>query len=268
MNETVVSYYRCQAREFPDQPAFYYGPPHFDRILTWKQIWEQSAKIALRIKDNGIQPGTKVGVLSPACPHWEITQLSIFLNHCIIVGLDPHDSPSAYELIIQKTGLRALFVNGRDLFAKISPLSEKYGITLYPMEPAGSTDGPVSAEFSDPGPDSQALILFTSGTSFEPKGIEYTHRQIHFAVESVLKGFPEIPKPCRTTCWLPLSNLFQKIINFCCVATGGQIYFREVFLREGLPWDQTWDPVPPRLRLDWHQARALLFHMTRPRRIR
>ena len=88
-----------------------------------------------------------------------------------------------------------------------------------------------SVDESDPGslplvdPDAPATIIFTSGTTGAAKGIVYTHRQIVMATASILRTFADIEPGSRMACWLPLSNLFQRMLNFCAIARGAQIYY-------------------------------------------
>ena len=88
-----------------------------------------------------------------------------------------------------------------------------------------------SVDESDPGslplvdPDASATIIFTSGTTGSAKGIVYTHRQIVMATASILRTFADIEPGSRMACWLPLSNLFQRMLNFCAIARGAQIYY-------------------------------------------
>jgi len=74
-------------------------------------------------------------------------------------------------------------------------------------------------------PDTIATIIFTSGSTGQPKGIPYTHRQVCLAISDILHAFPEIQAGDRLVCWLPLSNLFQRMINYCAAGRGAETYF-------------------------------------------
>jgi long-chain acyl-CoA synthetase len=47
------------------------------------------------------------------------------------------------------------------------------------------------------------------------------------ACASILDAFADIGPESRLACWLPLSNLFQRMINFCAIAQGGETYYVE-----------------------------------------
>jgi len=45
------------------------------------------------------------------------------------------------------------------------------------------------------------------------------------ACRSILEGFDDLAGDCHFPCWLPLSNLFQRMINFCALYLGAATYF-------------------------------------------
>ena len=47
------------------------------------------------------------------------------------------------------------------------------------------------------------------------------------AVRAILDAFPEIDEGAQLLCWLPLANLFQRIINFCAIERGATSYVVE-----------------------------------------
>lgn len=74
------------------------------------------------------------------------------------------------------------------------------------------------------GPDDEALVVFSSGTTGRPKPIAYTHRQALDAVRAILGAFPDIGDGSHLLCWLPLANLFQRIVNLCGIERGATSY--------------------------------------------
>jgi long-chain acyl-CoA synthetase len=71
---------------------------------------------------------------------------------------------------------------------------------------------------------SPATIIYTSGTTGQPKGILYRHEQVVLAIHAITEAYPSIAVGSRFVCWLPLSNLFQRIMNLAAMHVGGTVY--------------------------------------------
>jgi long-chain acyl-CoA synthetase len=155
----------------------------------------------------------------------------------VVVGLDAHAPSSQISDIALRCDLAGLVIQdgsmlellGNDLRARL-----KFVISVNPSPLAGIATldqicdeecSAVASELPSIDPDDPATIVFTSGTTGGPKGIQYTHRQIILAVASMLHAFPDIDEGGRLACWLPLSNLFQRMLNTCAVARGAQTYY-------------------------------------------
>ncbi|MCP4689795.1 MAG: AMP-binding protein, partial [Desulfobacterales bacterium] len=76
----------------------------------------------------------------------------------------------------------------------------------------------------DHGGENPATIIFTSGTTGDPKAISYTHGQLTLAARAIIRRAPEMPDQARSICWLPLASPFQRIINYCSIAGNWQTF--------------------------------------------
>jgi len=223
MSSSLVQYYRIQAQKTPDQTLFFYGTPDFENSLSWSAFWRQCIALSAILKKRGVHRGQRVGILAPSSHQWEVAQMGIFLSGGVVVGLDPHDSIKNYETIFAACDLKTILVLGATLQTKIAPLKGRFNFSEIDL--ASSL---LESEFEDdefcPDAADVATVIFTSGTTGEPKGIEYTHGQMNLAVLAIIESLPKLPKMPKSVCWLPLSNLFQRVINFSSVTLGGQIY--------------------------------------------
>jgi long-chain acyl-CoA synthetase len=104
-------------------------------------------------------------------------------------------------------------------------------VTWRALRSAGAGDG----TWDDSRPDDVATIVHTSGTTGVPKAIPHTHRRLCVAVEALLDVFADIGEGSRLVSWLPMSGLFQRMVNLCACARGATTWFvddpREIMAR-------------------------------------
>jgi len=186
----------------------------------------------------GVQSGDRVVLMMPTLPVWEYCQLAILGIGGVVVGIDAHDAPENIRHILQTVSPKALFLASAMQIDLLRELFQNTPDIIVTMEP-GSYQGSVSfsnllAVDSEVGlalpkveAGNMATIIFTSGSTGQPKGIAYTHGQLCLAGEVILSRFPSITEESRLACWLPMSNLFQRIINLCAIMRGAQCYFVE-----------------------------------------
>ena len=67
-------------------------------------------------------------------------------------------------------------------------------------------------------------MAFSSGTTGQPKPAAYSHEQVLLAMDSMVPAFPDLDESSRLVCWLPLANLFQRMINLSAVVAGVPSY--------------------------------------------
>ena len=234
---TIPEMLEKRVKSTPSAIAHYTASSSGDwKKTTWKSYFDRVCEFSSGFKAIGLKPGHCVGIMAGTSQTWEYIQMAVLMAGGVVVGIDPSETRENLGHIVRKSKLSGIFVQTINMLEKIDPdlISQLNYIvsiedcigdeTCYqlshmdissPMEPT-----PVS-------PDDPATIIFTSGTTGEPKGIAYTHAQVTLACAAILKGFPDIDSRSNLPCWLPLSNLFQRIINFCAVEIGAATYFIE-----------------------------------------
>lgn len=217
--------------------------------ISWAGYRDRVAVIARGLSELGLRSGDRVAILAPSTPRWDQVQLAILATGGVVVGLDSNDLDDNLDSIAGLCALTGLVAeNAVEARARFSPAvvdrlrfvvelgnaPVDEGIT--PIKALVGDGDPPSADIaSNVQPDDPATIIFTSGTTGCPKGIEYSHRQVCLAVASILEAFSDLGTQSHLACWLPLSNLFQRIINILAIAAGAQIYYvsnpREIMRR-------------------------------------
>ena len=236
---TVPALLKARAEASADAPALWslVGASGW-QPTTWRDYLKQAESAASAMRSAGLKPGDRIGILTPSCARWDIAQIAAMAAGGVVAGLDPHDTPERLGQIAAQCKLAAIVAQDEGLLRKLPAEIRdrlRFVVTLESVRPPRAIPfddlvagrGAAVDDWHRARPDDAALIVFTSGTTGEPKGIVYTHRQVCGAVASILQAFPDIEAGSRLACWLPLSNLFQRMINLAAVGRGAQTFYVE-----------------------------------------
>ena len=237
--QVLTDYYRRRAAEAPDSPAYFSLTAGQWTPTRWADFMRGAEQVARRLAGLGLGQGARLGLMAPTGLDWETVQVGALLCGAAVVGLDAHDQPARLADILALSGLTGLVVADAAAYSRIPPAAcaQLSFVLCLNDDPVPGTcsvrwvrrsvfdafDGADPAQ--GPDPQTVATIIFTSGSTGAPKGIAYTHAQVCAAVAGILDAFPEITASDRLVCWLPLSNLFQRMINFCAAGRGAQTWF-------------------------------------------
>lgn len=236
-SDTVPAWLLRRARQTPSYPAYWQRGPGGDwSSATWGEVTEHVRSLAGHLHRLGLRGGDRVAIMLPTLPEWEYCQLAVLSLGGVVVGLDAHDAPGNLRHILQTVAPRVLITTTPAQLEQLVALHASAPTVLVTLETPSIPDvhcirdwlaqtiAP-PAHWPMPAPEQDATIIFTSGSTGQPKGIAYSHRQLCMAGEAIVARYPGIGEDARLACWLPLSNLFQRIINLCAVREGAQSYF-------------------------------------------
>ncbi len=122
--------------------------------LTYAELDDSSARLATLLVDRGLQPGDRVAIKLPNVPDFAVVYYGVLRAGCVVVPMNPLLKPREVDYYMRDSGARMFF-------------------DLLPALP----DTPVN-EVVDRRPDDTAVILYTSGTTGQPKGAELTHANL------------------------------------------------------------------------------------------
>ncbi|GAB4169104.1 MAG: AMP-dependent synthetase/ligase [Rhodocyclaceae bacterium] len=237
---TVVHRLIERAGRTPRAPAFLWREPagtwHSE---DWGGVLARVRNTSLRLRALGVNPGDRVVLMMPTSPRWEYAHLAALAAGAVVAGVDAHDSDENLRHILAAVSPQAVFAGDAQQLDRLRALLPRpVAITVLGC---GAARGAHELEaLSQPGANAAsedasawalchaempATIVFTSGSTGKPKGIEYTHGQLGIAVDAILACFPDVGAQSRLACWLPLSNLFQRIIDLCAISCGAQTWF-------------------------------------------
>ncbi len=209
------------------------------RGWTWSHadIARITGAFRARLRREGIRKGETIIIWSESRPGWIAALWASILEGVALVPLDPQTSMSLFHKIRQKVQPRLILRGdrmpeiGREIEgARVLSVSE--------IESAGNESNDTAPAPVPLTADDVAEIVFTSGTTAEPKGVIITHRNLAANLGPVDDLFAPYRKfvrplaPIRIVNLLPMSHLFgQALTTF----VGPLVPASEVFISSATP---------------------------------
>jgi long-chain acyl-CoA synthetase len=202
------------------------------RISRWSygRLAACAFQFARELEARGIGAGERVLFWGENSPEWVAAFYGCLLRGAIVVPLDLKSAPDFVARVQQQVNAKLLLSDDPQ---------PQFNV---PRLPLGSLADAV-ANHSDQRygthevkPDDLIEIVFTSGTTAEPKGVCLTHRNLLTNLAPIEKEFGKYARwerwfhPLRFLCLLPLSHVFGQLMGiFVPQIVGGEVYFRESY---------------------------------------
>lgn len=193
----LCDFLRLHARQKAGQTALVCG----EETVSWAALDETSTGLAHWFLDQGLQPGDRVAVCSLNSIALVQVYLGLFKAGLIAVPINTRLKPDEVRYILGHAQPRMAFCH-----ASFLPLLEQAGAALpvfdrLPDQPAtDATDLPAV------GPDSLAVIIYTSGTTARPKGVAHTQGSLCETALNAARLTPGIRDHVHL-CLLPMMHI-------------------------------------------------------------
>ncbi len=156
--------------------------------ITYGKVLDHVRKFARRLKELGIERGDHVALLGENRPEWGISLFALSWIGAVAIPLDARAALDSHNFILSFSSAKAIIVSGAfmDEILSVAPSlgSLKCVIPMDNIEDVcRAYASGQSMENIDP--DSLLEILFTSGTTGDPKGVMLSHRNIMSNVDDV-----------------------------------------------------------------------------------
>ena len=204
--ETLVEFLEDAARKFGSRPALLFKAGLRYMRWSYEDLVRDSNRLASELQTRGVQKGDRVLIWGPNCPQWVIAFFACIRAGAIAVPLDVRSTADFAFNVAEQTEPRLMFAS------RITPaVHRELGVETIDFEEVDSLCGkggdpsPVDIE-----PDGLAEIMFTSGTTGDPKGVMLTHRNLLSNLESIRQFIPGEPS-YRLVSILPLSHMFEQV---------------------------------------------------------
>jgi long-chain acyl-CoA synthetase len=208
-----------------------------DGGYTYKVLERESLAVALKLISIGVRKGNTVALIAESRPEWGIAYLGITAAGFVAVPILPDFLPSQIENIIEHSDCKTIILSERQKkrlpveFLERYPIFSLENIVKPPEENTAADDllaDPLPVDWEslrEPEEEDLAAILYTSGTTGNPKGVMLTHKAIAFDVwasNSVIRVLPQD----RLLSILPLAHTYECTVGFLTpIAAGAEIFY-------------------------------------------
>jgi long-chain acyl-CoA synthetase len=202
------------------------------RISRWSyaRLAAAAFQYARELERREIGAGDRVLFWGENSPEWIAAFYGCLLRGAIVVPLDLKSAPDFVARVQQQVSAKLLLADdpqpqlhvAQMSFSALADSVAKYSAERYAAHTVK--------------PDDLVEIVFTSGTTAEPKGVCLTHRNLLANLTPIEKEFKKYSRwerlvhPVRFLCLLPLSHVFGQLMGiFVPQLMGSEVYFRESY---------------------------------------
>ena len=216
MAETLVQFLREGADKFGPRTALLFKPSFRYQRWTYAQLWEDSGRVASLLQQLGLEKGDRVLLWGPNCPQWVLAFFGCMMAGGIAVPLDMRSAPDFVDRVTSRSKPALAFVS------RITPGAHHQleMSTVYFEEMDELTGALPPPQDTDMVGTDLAEIMFTSGTTGDPKGVMITHSNLMANLEAATQYIPARPS-YRLISVLPLSHMFEQMATLFMALGGG-----------------------------------------------
>ncbi|MCU1516134.1 MAG: long-chain fatty acid--CoA ligase [Pseudarthrobacter sp.] len=220
------------------------GPNGWTDVTVQKFVQDVSG-LAKGLIAGGLEPGDTVAVMSATRYEWTLVDFAIWFAGGVTVPIYETSSAGQVEWILHDSGARRVFVEDRtkvDLLAHVLASSarlkdrlvnvvrmdfdgEAPDLASLTAAGMGVTDAELERHRSAATLDDVASLVYTSGTTGNPKGCEISHGNFALVAKNIVAFLPEIlaQQNARTLMFLPLAHVLARAVQVVCLSAGATL---------------------------------------------
>jgi long-chain acyl-CoA synthetase len=195
--------------------------------LTYRQLRERASGFAGYLQEQQVEKNDRICIWSASCTNWMVAYLGTLLVGAIVVPLDVNTKEDFLTRIVETTEAR-LLVTSRKQFASLKQTS----LSMVDIDtlPQGTLD---TSKLPKVAGDDLAELVFTSGTTGQPKGVMLSHHNISSNANAGIKVI-NIQADDRALSILPLSHMFEMTVEVALLCCGASIVYARTLVPDTL----------------------------------
>lgn len=243
MSESVATLFDESVKRFHKRPAIQYFCTKSGRWVTknWLELSKSVAKLANALAKEKVKNKDRIAILSTTRPEWVIADIAIMKNACVVVPIYHSSLSDQIAYILNDADFKIIFVENEYQLKKVREVQQNSNklsrvIILDPVEGSlleneiyfkdfvqGQSDTFATLNVSK---DDIASLVYTSGTTGEPKGAMITHDNLLYEAQAIDK-LGILSNEDVQLIFLPLAHIFARVLAVSWIRTGHLLAFAE-----------------------------------------
>ena len=223
---TVWDGFESAATRFADRPAVQLQRASATESWSYRQLYDTALARAAWLAGVGVKAGDRCAIYADNDAAWCATYLGILRAGAVAVPLDTNYTAKQVGTIVRDASPKVLFANARLVAVAreaLATIPETILADVHRFESAGSTELPAfTGRILDP-----AVILYTSGTTSDPKGVVLTNSNLLAERDAAFQVLT-VSEQDSVLGVLPLFHALAQLANLLLpTAVGARIVFLE-----------------------------------------
>jgi long-chain acyl-CoA synthetase len=229
--------------------------------LSYAEMRETVRYLATGFRALGLEPGQRVGIFSDTRMEWAQTDFALLAAGGVVTTVYKSSSPAQVQYLLGDPDAVGVVVQNEELLERVLEVSEslnvRFIISMDELSPEyDDHDGVYELSevyrqgrerfdeatyeswLDERDPDDLASLVYTSGTTGQPKGVQLTHRNFRANVNQCYVRYgprpdkdastPTIDPSTVTVSYLPLAHVFERLTgHFMQFAVGSTVGYAE-----------------------------------------
>jgi len=200
--------------------------------ISSKMFYGRVRAVVEKLQSWGIQRGDRVALIGENRWEWAVTDFAVLAMGAVDVPMYQTLTPDQIGFMLRNSGARAIFVSTKDQYEKVVkagdipslehvvvfdkgefPNADSFADIVAPASGLEEHDAAFDAMVKQTKPEDLASIVYTSGTTGDPKGVMLTHGNMGSNLRHSTDGFG-IRKGDKSISFLPLSHVTARHLDY------------------------------------------------------
>jgi long-chain acyl-CoA synthetase len=215
------------------------------RAVSTREHYHQARLLTLGLHAMDIKKGDRVAIVSENRYEWALADMAVLFAGAVVVPLYPNASDEQWLYILKDSGAKAAFVSNRALFSRfvslrgsLPDLKHVIGFDRLGAEngqdvlnlddvvakgrPLWEQNQDLHRQLLEVTAGDLATLVYTSGTTGEPKGVMLTHGNLAANLQATVER-KNVHREDVALSFLPLCHIFERLTDYCYMFTGASI---------------------------------------------